>query len=199
MNQQADVADVVQTIDITRISKKRKKDRIKKKGTQPDPKCIAALETLLTQENLKRRDLLIENLHVVHDHFGCLREQHLVALAHLSKLPMAEVYEVASFYHHFDIVKDEQDIWDLTVRVCDGVSCELAGAQSLFEKIGEFVSDNTRVIKAPCVGRCEQAPVAVVHQNPIPFAKPGHCSKRGKNGAKISSKNCSGDIESSRF
>ena len=102
MNQQADVVDVVQTIDITRISKKRKKDRIKKKGIQPDPKCIAALEKLLPQENLKRRDLLIENLHVVHDHFGCLREKHLVALAHLSKLPMAEVYEVASFYHHFD-------------------------------------------------------------------------------------------------
>ena len=76
MNQQFDVADVVQTIDITRISKKRKKDRIKKKGIQPDPKCVAALETLLTQENLKRRDLLIENLHVVHDHFGCLREKH---------------------------------------------------------------------------------------------------------------------------
>ena len=122
-----------------------------------------------------------------------------MALAHLSKLPMAEVYEVASFYHHFDIVKDEQDIWDLTVRVCDGVSCELAGAQSSFAKIGEFVSDNTRVIKAPCVGRCEQAPVAVVHQNPIPFAKPGHCSKRGKNGTQISSKNCSRGIESSRF
>ena len=172
MNQQADVEDVVQTIDITRISKKRKKDRIKKKGTQPDPKCVAAIETLLPQENLKRRDLLIENLHVVHDHFGCLREKYLVALAHLSKLPMAEVYEVASFYHHFDIVKDEQELWDFTVRVCDGVSCELAGAQSLFAKIGEFVSDNIRVIKAPCVGRCEQAPVAVVHQNPIPFAKP---------------------------
>ena len=172
MNQQADVADVVQTIDITRISKKRKKDRIKKKGMQPDPECIAALETILSQENLKRRDLLIENLHVVHDHFGCLREKHLVALAHLSNLPMAEVYEVASFYHHFDIVKDERDIWDLTVRVCDGVSCELAGSQSLFSKIGEFVSEKTRVIKAPCVGRCEQAPVAVVHQNPIPFAKP---------------------------
>ena len=95
MNQQADVADVVQTIDITKISKKRKKDRIKKKGIQPNAECVAALKTRLTPDNLKRRDLLIENLHIVHDHFGCLREQHVVALAYLSKLPMTEVYEVA--------------------------------------------------------------------------------------------------------
>ncbi len=170
MNQPAVVAEAVQTVDISRITKRRKKDRIKKKGTQPDPECLAQLKELVPPENLKRRDMLIENLHVVHDNFGCLREKHLVALAHLSKLPMAEVYEVASFYHHFDIVKDDKDIWNLTVRVCDGLSCELAGAQNLFEKLGEFVSEKTRVIKAPCVGRCEQAPVAVVHQNPIPFA-----------------------------
>jgi len=171
MNQQADVADVVQTIDITRISKKRKKDQIKKKGIQPNSDCVNELVSLLSPDSLRRRDLLIENLHVIHDNYGCLREKYLVALAHLSKLPMAEVYEVASFYHHFDIVADDQNICDLTVRVCDGVSCELAGSQSLFSRISEFVSDKTRVIKAPCVGRCEQAPVAVVHQNPVPFAE----------------------------
>ena len=107
---------------------------------------------------------------MIQDEFGCLRDRHLVALAKLSNLPMAEVTEVASFYHHFDILKDEQDCWDFTVRICEGISCEMGGANKLFSKIKSYVSKSVRVIKAPCVGRCEQAPVAVVHQNPIPFA-----------------------------
>ena len=157
-------------IDITRITKRRKKDRIKPKGRQADEISISEIKNLINTQCLDRRDLLIENLHMIQDEFGCLRDRHLVALAKLSNLPMAEVTEVASFYHHFDILKDEQDCWDFTVRICEGVSCEMGGANKLFSKMKSYVSKSVRVIKAPCVGRCEQAPVAVVHQNPIPFA-----------------------------
>ena len=157
-------------IDITRITKRRKKDRIKPKGRQADEISISEIKNLINTQCLDRRDLLIENLHMIQDEFGCLRERHLVALSKLSNLPMAEVTEVASFYHHFDILKDEQDCWDFTVRICEGISCEMGGANKLFSKMKSYVSKSVRVIKAPCVGRCEQAPVAVVHQNPIPFA-----------------------------
>ena len=157
-------------IDITRITKRRKKDRIKPKGRQADETSISEIKNLINTQCLDRRDLLIENLHMIQDEFGCLRDRHLVALAKLSNLPMAEVTEVASFYHHFDILKDEQDCWDFTVRICEGISCEMGGANKLFSKMKSYVSKSVRVIKAPCVGRCEQAPVAVVHQNPIPFA-----------------------------
>ena len=157
-------------IDITRITKKRKKDRIKPKGRQADETSISEIKNLINTQCLDRRDLLIENLHMIQDEFGCLRDRHLVALAKLSNLPMAEVTEVASFYHHFDILKDEQDCWDFTVRICEGISCEMGGANKLFSRMKSYVSKSVRVIKAPCVGRCEQAPVAVVHQNPIPFA-----------------------------
>ena len=157
-------------IDITRITKKRKKDRIKPKGRQADETSISEIKNLINTQCLDRRDLLIENLHMIQDEFGCLRDRHLVALAKLSNLPMAEVTEVASFYHHFDILEDEQDCWDFTVRICEGISCEMGGANKLFSKMKSYVSKSVRVIKAPCVGRCEQAPVAVVHQNPIPFA-----------------------------
>ena len=157
-------------IDITRITKRRKKDRIKPKGRQADETSISEIKNLINTQCLDRRDLLIENLHMVQDELGCLRERHLVALSKLSNLPMAEVTEVASFYHHFDILEDEQDCWDFTVRICEGISCEMGGANKLFSKMKSYVSKSVRVIKAPCVGRCEQAPVAVVHQNPIPFA-----------------------------
>jgi formate dehydrogenase len=157
-------------IDITRITKRRKKDRIKPKGRQADETSISEIKNLINTQCLDRRDLLIENLHMIQDEFGCLRDRHLVALAKLSNLPMAEVTEVASFYHHFDILKDEQDCWDFTVRICEGISCEMGGANKLFSRMKSYVSKSVRVIKAPCVGRCEQAPVAVVHQNPIPFA-----------------------------
>ena len=91
-------------VDITRITKRRKKDRIKPKGRQADDVSISEINDLISTRCLNRRDLLIENLHLIQDKYGCLRERHLIALAKLSNLPMAEVTEVASFYHHFDIV-----------------------------------------------------------------------------------------------
>jgi formate dehydrogenase len=92
-------------------------------------------------------------------------------LAKVMNIPMAEVYEVATFYHHFEVIRDGDVAADLTIRVCDGLSCELAGAKQLIEKLSQLLGNqNIKVIAAPCVGRCEQAPVAVVHQNAVVHA-----------------------------
>ena len=122
-----------------------------------------------------RRDLLIEHLHALNDRFGQLRTGHLAALAQLLKLAQVEVYEVASFYHHFEVVReDAQGRYAapprLTLRVCGGLSCELAGARALIEKLPALLGAEVRVLEAPCVGRCEQAPVAVLHQRAVPKA-----------------------------
>ncbi len=119
----------------------------------------------------RRRDLLIEHLHKIQDRYGCLSAPHLVALADEMKMAMAEVYEVATFYHHFDVVKEGQTRPPaITVRVCDSISCELAGSDELLAKLPALLGAGVRVLYAPCVGRCETAPVAVVGQNPIPHA-----------------------------
>jgi formate dehydrogenase beta subunit len=100
-----------------------------------------------------------------------LHDRHLVALAKEMNLPMAEVYEVATFYHHFEVVRGDDPVADITVRVCDGLSCELAGAKTLLSRLPTILGNpKVKVIAAPCVGRCEQAPVAVVHQYPVLFA-----------------------------
>jgi formate dehydrogenase len=119
----------------------------------------------------RRRDLLIEFLHLIQDRFGCLPAAHLVALAAEMKLALAEVYEVATFYHHFDVVKEgDTPPPAITVRVCDSIACELAGAHQLHDSLTTTLGSGVRVLHAPCVGRCETAPVAVVGQNPIPHA-----------------------------
>jgi formate dehydrogenase beta subunit len=122
-----------------------------------------------------RRDLLIEYLHALQDRFNQLRADHLAALAQQMKLSQVEVFEVASFYHHFDIVREDAQGQfaappTLTVRVCDGLACEMAGARALLAKLPTLLGSDVRVITAPCVGRCETAPVAVVHQRPIEHA-----------------------------
>jgi formate dehydrogenase beta subunit len=115
--------------------------------------------------------LLIEHLHKLQDHFGHLSAAHLAALAQEMRLAQTEVYEVATFYHHFDVIKEGEDApAPLTVRVCDGLSCEMAGAQDLLAKLPVLLGQKVRVIPAPCIGRCEQAPAAVVGQNPISHA-----------------------------
>jgi formate dehydrogenase len=116
----------------------------------------------------RRRDLLIEHLHLIQDRHGHLSAAHLAALAEEMKLSMTEVFEVATFYHHFDVVKEgETPPPALTVRVCDSIACEMAGAQELLKKLPSILGKDVRVIPAPCVGRCEVAPCAVVHQNPV--------------------------------
>ena len=138
------------------------------KGRTVDPKARAQVQALLGDAP-RQRDLLIEHLHRLNDHFGHLPAAHLAALAQEMRLPLAEVYEVASFYHHFEVVKEGESAPPrLTVRVCDSIACELAGAQALLKTLS-FGKD-VRVIPAPCVGRCEVAPCVVVGQNPVGHA-----------------------------
>jgi NADH:ubiquinone oxidoreductase subunit F (NADH-binding)/NADH:ubiquinone oxidoreductase subunit E len=144
--------------------------RSKLKGRQVDPQAQADVLALLGDAP-RRRDLLIEHLHKIQDRYGCLSARHLVALAAEMKMAMAEVYEVATFYHHFDIVKEGDTAPPaITVRVCDSIACDLAGSHDLLAKLPALLGSGVRVLHAPCVGRCETAPVAVVGQNPIPYA-----------------------------
>ena len=136
------------------------------KGRQPDDAARARVRALIGA-GPHRRDQLIELLHILNDAHGGLLEAHLVALAAELRLSMAEVFEVASFYHHFDIVREGETPAALTVRVCDGLSCAMAGAQALLDKLPALLGREVRVMPAPCVGRCEQAPVAVVGQAPV--------------------------------
>ncbi|MEX0891585.1 MAG: NAD(P)H-dependent oxidoreductase subunit E [Gemmatimonadota bacterium] len=116
----------------------------------------------------RRPDLLIEHLHVLQDALGHLPVAHLNALAAEMGLAPAEVYEVATFYHHFDIVDEgEAPPPALTVRVCESIACHMAGAEALHAELAGREADGVRVLRAPCVGRCEQAPVAVVGTNPV--------------------------------
>ena len=162
------------TVALATVDDMRQRIRTKSKlkGRQTDDASLAAVRALLG-EAPHRRDLLIEHLHVLNDHFGGLHDHHLVALAKEMKIPMSEVYEVATFYHHFEVIKGDASAPGLTVRVCDGLSCELAGAQDLLARLPQILdADPVRVISAPCIGRCEQAPAVVVHQHPVPFATP---------------------------
>jgi formate dehydrogenase len=146
----------------------RRKSKLK--GRQADDASIAEVRQLIG-EAPHRRDLLIEHLHKLNDAYRALHDRHLVALAKEMNLPMAEVYEVATFYHHFEVVRGDDPVADITVRVCDGLSCELAGAKILLSRLPAILGNpKVKVIAAPCVGRCEQAPVAVVHQYPVLFA-----------------------------
>ena len=150
--------------------KVERKSRGTIKGRTPDPKALKEVQALLGAE-LRQRDLLIEHLHKIQDRYGHLSAAHLVALAAEMKLSLAEVYEVATFYHHFDVVKEgEVAPAAITVRVCESLSCEMAGAKALLDKLPGILGRDVRVIPAPCVGRCESAPVAVIGQNPLPHA-----------------------------
>ena len=161
-------------IPIAPAAATKKRKRQAPKGRQVTPEAMAEVEALIGPPPL-RHDLLIEYLHRINDRYRQLGAPHMAALAKLLGLAQTEVYEVATFYHHFDVVKENPDgslptAPALTVRVCDGLSCEMGGAKRLLEKLPAMLGREVRVIPAPCVGRCEQAPVAVVHQKPIPNA-----------------------------
>jgi formate dehydrogenase beta subunit len=149
---------------------KRSRVRGTPKGRAVDPKAREDVNTLLGDAP-RRRDLLIEHLHKIQDRYGHLSAAHIVALAAEMKMAMAEVYEVATFYHHFDVVKNGETAPPaVTVRVCDSIACDLAGSDDLLKKLPSLLGTDVRVLHAPCVGRCETAPVAVVGQNPVPLA-----------------------------
>src|SRR5687768_16864291 len=135
------------------------------KGRTVDPKAREQVRELLGNAS-RQRDLLIEHLHRINDRHGHLPAPLLAALAQDMRLPLAEVYEVATFYHHFEVVKEGESAPPaLTVRVCDSIACELAGAQDLLKNLS--LGSGVRVVAAPCVGRCEVAPCVVVGQNPV--------------------------------
>ncbi|MGI9391324.1 MAG: NAD(P)H-dependent oxidoreductase subunit E [Boseongicola sp.] len=143
------------------------------KGRQLDDAALAEVQALLG-ERPRARDLLIEHLHLIQDEYGHLSAAHLRALAEEMRIGQAEVYEVASFYAHFDIVKEgETPPPDLTIRVCDSLSCELAGAQSLMAALEDGLDPNkVRVVRAPCMGRCDTAPVIELGHKHIDLATP---------------------------
>jgi NADH:ubiquinone oxidoreductase subunit F (NADH-binding)/NADH:ubiquinone oxidoreductase subunit E len=132
------------------------------KGRQVEPQALAEVQGLLGDRE-RRRDLLIEHLHLLQDHYGCLHARHLAALAEEMRLALVEVYEVASFYAHFDIVMDDEaPPPELTVRVCDSLTCELLGAQTLLTELRDRLGDGVRVVRAPCMGGCHNAPVVAI-------------------------------------
>ncbi|MCD9119785.1 NADH-ubiquinone oxidoreductase-F iron-sulfur binding region domain-containing protein [Cupriavidus sp. UGS-1] len=176
---------VVIPIPVESIGRQRK--RRQPKGRQVDPAALAEVRALLG-EAPRRRDLLIEHLHAINDRYGQLAAPHLAALAAEMKMSQAEVYEVATFYHHFDVVREDADGAiapppALTVRVCEGIACEMAGAQSLLDKLPALLGTDVRVVAAPCIGRCERAPAALVGQNPVDVASAEAIAERVAAGA----------------
>ena len=132
------------------------------KGRQVEPAALGEVQALLGDQP-RRHDLLIEFLHLIQDKFGCLQARHLAALAQEMKLALVEAYEVASFYAHFDIVMDgETPPPALTVRVCDSLTCELMGAQKLLRELPAKLGAGVRVVRAPCMGGCHNAPVTAI-------------------------------------
>ena len=130
-----------------------------------------ALETLLDDHMPLQRDRLIEYLHVIQDTHGAINSERVVALADLMGLPTTEVFEVATFYHHFDVVEDDSEAPPaLTVRVCESVTCAMYDAEALQSELEDRYGDQVRIQPVPCVGRCASAPVAVVGMNPIEHA-----------------------------
>src|ERR1700732_563859 len=131
------------------------------KGRQVDPRALAEVQALLGDRS-RQRDLLIEHLHLIQDRYGYLSAAHLAALAQEMKMALAEVYEVATFYSHFDVVKEGPPPPAITVRVCDSLSCAMAGTAKLLAALPDKIGKNVRVIRAPCMGACDHAPVCAV-------------------------------------
>ena len=160
------------------VDKSARRRRGKPKGRQVDTSAREEIKTLIADMPI-RRDLLIEYLHRIQDKFKHIHSQHIVALAEIMKLAPVEVYEVATFYHHFDVIKDDEPVPpNLTVRVCDSISCEMAGCESLIEQLKKQHGDEVRIQRVPCVGRCAEAPIAVVDQNPVEFATSDNIQKQ---------------------
>ena len=161
-------------IDLGPLREQLRKPRSQLKGRQASPQARAEVQALigLPPTAGHRRDLLIEHLHVLNDHYRGLFERHIVALAAEMRVPVVEVFEVASFYHHFQILRDDQTAPAVTVRICDSLSCSLAGADTLLAQVQRDLGAGVQVLAAPCLGRCEQAPAAQVGQQAVAQATP---------------------------
>jgi len=159
-------------IDLHQVKDQLRQPRSRLKGRQATDEARAEVRALIGPAPAAghRRDLLIEHLHLLNDHHRALFERHLVALAAEMRLPVVEVFEVASFYHHFQILRDDQPAPAITVRVCDSLSCQLAGSDTLLNQLQRDLGAAVQVIPAPCLGRCEQAPAAQVGQKAVACA-----------------------------
>src|SRR6202166_4121397 len=154
--------DVQQVRSFEHPGEGRKRAKSTPKGRQVDPTAAHEIEVLLG-DRPRRRDLLIDNLHLNQDTYRQISAAHLAALADEMKLSFAEVFETATFYAHFDVVKEgEADIPPLTIRVCDSLTCAMLGAEKLLKELQESAGPGIRVVRAPCVGRCDTAPAAEV-------------------------------------
>ena len=148
-------------------SKLKKNKKLRQRGRQDNYEIREELIKLLDVSNY-RMDHLIEYLHVIQDNKGHINDEFMAALANLLGISQTEVYEVATFYHHFDVITNDQTVPPkLTIRVCDSVSCELNGANELAQNLDDYYKGTVRIQKVPCIGRCQHAPVAVVKFNPI--------------------------------
>ena len=168
----------------------KNKKLFKKKGRVLDSSALEEVKALLS-DMPRRKDLLIESLHLIQDEYHYLTEKHLFALAYEMKMSPAEVYEVATFYHHFDVIKksdlsgpDPTCSSSITVRVCDSITCEMSGAKEFSIALKKALltapdsGEKVRIQKVPCVGRCQYAPVAVVGKNPVDYATPKKVMQR---------------------
>src|SRR5579871_2044185 len=152
----------------------RKRAKPTPKGRQVDPNAAHEIEQLLG-DRPRRRDLLIEHLHLIQDTYRQISAAHLAALADEMKLSFVEVFETATFYAHFDVVKEgESDIPPLTIRVCDSLTCAMLGGERLLADLQSKSGPGIRVVRAPCVGRCDTAPAAEVGHNFIDHATVGN-------------------------
>ncbi len=150
------------------------------KGRQVDPSALEDVQKTLGNRP-RQRDLLLEYLHLFQDRYGHISADHLVALAHEMCLAIAEVYEVASFYAHFDIVRETQAAPPpVTIRVCDSLTCEMFGAASLLDELDSRSGPGIRVVRAPCMGACDKAPVVAVGHDLIEHANPAKVLDAGR-------------------
>jgi formate dehydrogenase beta subunit len=162
--------DVHQVRSFEHPGEGRRRAKSTPKGRQVDPVAAEEIAHLLG-DRPRRRDLLIEHLHLVQDKYRQISAAHLAALADEMKLAFAEVFETATFYAHFDVVKEgEADIPPLTIRVCDSLTCAMLGAEKLLQELQTSVGPGVRVVRAPCVGRCDTAPAAEVGHNFVDHA-----------------------------
>ena len=152
---------------MTSKNKLKSKINLRNKGRRVNLDILGKLKNLL-KVDAYRRDHLIEYLHLIQDSLGFINSDYMTALAELLRISQTEVYEVATFYHHFDVVKnDKEKPPALTIRVCDSVTCAMNGADKLIENLDDYYKGTVRIQKVPCVGRCESAPIAVVKFNPV--------------------------------
>ena len=149
---------------------KVKKKRWQPKGRQVEQKYLDEIQILFANISIKR-DELIEYFHLLQDKYGVLFDKHLVALSEISKLPLSELYEVATFYAHFNIVKDAESFDPIkVVRVCESLTCELFGAQKLLKDLKTQNCENIKIVPGPCMGRCDVAPTVCAGKNYIDHA-----------------------------